>query len=44
MPKPGRSEEAERSLAYVGMTRAQDMLHILSNSNNGYVNEIAELL
>lgn len=44
MPKVGRTEESQRSLAYVGMTRAQDFLYILSKSKSGYVAEIGPIL
>jgi superfamily I DNA/RNA helicase len=44
LPKNDRNEDAERSLAYVGMTRAQDLLYILSTSNSGYVSEIVEII
>jgi hypothetical protein len=44
MPKVDRKEEAERSLAYVGMTRAQDLLFILAKSNSGYVQEVVNII
>lgn len=40
MPRASRDEEAERRLAYVGMTRAQDNLYILHKTQNGFVAEI----
>lgn len=44
MPKQDRTEESQRSLAYVGMTRAQDILYITSKRNIGYVAEIEPIL
>ena len=44
MPKQDRSEDSQRSLAYVGMTRAQDVLYITSKSKLGYVLEIEPIL
>lgn len=44
MPKLDRSEDSQRSLAYVGMTRAQDVLYITSKSKSGYVLEIEPIL
>jgi len=44
MPKAGRSEESQRSLAYVGMTRAQDILYITAKSKSGYVCEIEPII
>lgn len=44
MPKNNRKESSQRSLAYVGMTRAQDMLYITSTSEAGYVGEVIPLI
>jgi hypothetical protein len=44
MPKPDRTEDSQRSLAYVGMTRAQDILYITAKSKLGYVLEIEPIL
>lgn len=44
MPKAERSEESQRSLAYVGMTRAQDILYITAKSKSGYVSEIEPII
>jgi len=44
MPKKDRDEEAQRSLAYVGMTRAQDILYILSKSKKGYASELDKII
>jgi hypothetical protein len=40
MPRPAHSEDDERTLTYVGLTRAQDVLHIPYESNSGYISEL----
>ena len=44
MPKNERTKESQRSLAYVGMTRAQDILYITAKSKSGYVSEIEPII
>ena len=44
MPKAERFEESQRSLAYVGMTRAQDILYITAKSKSGYVSELEPII
>lgn len=44
MPRPDRDAEAEKCLAYVGVTRAQEHLFIPYQDNSGYINEINEYL
>ena len=44
MPKADRTEESQRSLAYVGMTRAQDILYITAKSKSGYASEIETII
>jgi len=43
LPRKERDEGSERSLAYVGLTRAQDALYVLGNENKGYFAEIVEI-
>lgn len=44
LPRFKDREEAERRLAYVGMTRAQDSLYILYENNVGYILELKNIL
>ena len=43
LPRSDRDESSERSLAYVGLTRAQDALYILGAANTGFFKEIASI-
>ncbi|NYF91308.1 3'-5' exonuclease [Tunturiibacter empetritectus] len=43
LPRPDRDEASERKLAYVGLTRAQDLLYILGNTQSGFLNELIEI-
>lgn len=42
MPRSYISPDIERKLAYVGITRAQDMLHVVYLSETGFINEIKQ--
>jgi superfamily I DNA/RNA helicase len=44
MPRFTQSEEDERKLAYVGLTRAQDVLHIPYQSQNAFIGELEEII
>lgn len=44
MPRPVQNAEWERKLAYVGITRAQDILHVLYISETGYAAELKKLV
>lgn len=44
MPRFAHSENDERTLAYVGLTRAQDILHIPYESNSGFISELHEIV
>lgn len=44
MPRQERDIEAERCLAYVGMTRAQDHLIMLHEEKKGYASDVYEIL
>ncbi len=43
LPDPKRDPESERKLAYVGLTRAQDLLYILGNTRSGFLQELANI-
>jgi len=42
LPRPDRSEDQERKVVYVGLTRAQDVLYVVGNEQKGYFGEICE--
>jgi hypothetical protein len=44
MPRFVDDEEYERRLAYVGLTRAQDILHIPYESSSGYITELESII
>ncbi|HOT98293.1 MAG TPA: 3'-5' exonuclease [bacterium] len=44
LPKRTRDEESQRSLAYVGLTRAQDVLYVTALRKSGYVEELDNIL
>jgi superfamily I DNA/RNA helicase len=44
MPRFADDEEYERRLAYVALTRAQDILHIPYETDSGYVTELKEIV
>jgi superfamily I DNA/RNA helicase len=43
LPRADRDGSSERSLAYVGMTRAQDALYILGATNTGFLREVVSI-
>jgi superfamily I DNA/RNA helicase len=43
LPRTEREEASERSLAYVGLTRAQDALFVLGKENKGFFSEIIQI-
>ncbi len=43
LPRAERKESNERSLVYVGLTRAQDALYILGAANAGFLKEIVSI-
>ena len=43
LPRDERDEANERKLAYVGLTRAQDLLYILGNARSGYFKELIDI-
>ena len=43
LPRPDRDEASERKLAYVGLTRAQDLLYILGRERTGVLKELADI-
>ncbi len=43
LPRADRDEPSERSLAYVGLTRAQDLLYILGGQPQGFLAELLNL-
>ena len=44
LPLPERDPEAERKLAYVGLTRAQDLLYLLGSTRSGLLQELADAM
>lgn len=44
LPRSKRKEADERKLAYVGLTRAQDLLYILGREQSGLLKELSEIL
>ncbi len=42
LPDPKRDAESERKLAYVGLTRAQDLLYVLGNTRSGLLKELTD--
>lgn len=44
MPRFVHSEDDERKLAYVGLTRAQDVLYIPYTSDAGFISELLEIV
>ena len=44
LPRPERDEADERKLAYVGLTRAQDLLYLLGSKRVGLLQELAEII
>jgi len=44
MPRFSDSDNEERRLAYVGLTRAQDILYLPYVSNAGYISELHEII
>ncbi len=44
LPRPERDEDSERKLAYVGLTRAQDLLYVLGNTTAGFSQELLEIV
>lgn len=44
LPRSERDEIDERKLAYVGLTRAQDMLYIFGHEQSGYLKELTEIV
>lgn len=43
LPRPTRDIETERKLAYVGLTRAQDLLFLLGQERAGLLKELADI-
>ncbi len=44
MPRFADSKDDERKLAYVGLTRAQDVLHIPYETMSGYISELETII
>src|SRR6266700_901539 len=44
LPRSDGELESERNLAYVGITRAQDILYVLGSARTGYFQEIVSVL
>jgi hypothetical protein len=44
MPRSTHSEDDERTLAYVGLTRAQDALYIPYEAHSGYISELDKII
>jgi superfamily I DNA/RNA helicase len=43
LPRADRDQASERKLAYVGLTRAQDLLYLLGNTPSGFFKELLEI-
>ncbi len=44
LPRPNCDEASERKLAYVGLTRAQDLLYVLGSAATGLFQELVEIV
>ncbi len=44
LPRPNCDESSERKLAYVGLTRAQDLLYVLGSAATGLFQELLEIV